>query len=329
MKIKTFLIVCVLILEVAPVQSQTLPALQPPFTLEIENPEDIQALEQAAFAFAVRLSALIYLYQGLIEDESFRRQLTSHDQYLTILLRRGNLTGSLDQMAIIQQNVRNIITEAIELERQLLLDLEERELFDREIQLLREYAEPIDLIREHSGYLQNESEFERFETSDFGTRLQTGESETASEIHFQTDFIPDNDFYLQVQFQLVSYRPLVWNPSAGLIFGSDGGENYYLLKLNVIEQGIDFQAVNFGSSDDLNLFFPVENLNLQRAGNELGVYRRGDMYYLFLNKELIFDARTLPLYGNYVGIYADPGMEISVARFHLYQHRRAEIPAEK
>lgn len=93
--------------------------------------------------------------------------------------------------------------------------------------------------------------------------------------------------------------------------------------MNAIENGIHFLAVNDGRSDEIDLFFPVDNLNAQRAGNELGVYRRGSMLYIFLNKELIFDAESLPLYGNFIGLYADPGMEVAVRRFYLYQRNNS------
>ena len=319
MKVFFLLLAVAFIPPVLSAQSQTLPELQPPITLHIQDPEAPQAMEQAAFNFAVRLSALIYLYQGWIEDESIKRQLASHDQFLTILISRGELSEHVGQMDFIQQNVRRIIREAIEQEREWLEDQQERELFDSEIQQLRERSEPLDIFRDHLGFLQGETEFQRFEILENRTLMVTGESEQASEIHFETEFIPDNDFYLQIHFQLTDYRPLVWNPSSGLIFGSDGGDNYYLLKINSIENGIDFQAVNDGRSDDMDLFFPVENLNVLRAGNELGVYRRKNLIYMFLNKELIFEASSLPLYGKYIGIYADPGLELSVIRFHLYQ----------
>jgi len=127
------------------------------------------------------------------------------------------------------------------------------------------------------------------------------------------------DFYLEALIQVKEYQPLTWDPSPGIIFGSDNTENYHVMKMNFIDNSIDFLTYNFGSLSDNDYRFAVEQFNIPRTGNELALYKEGSTYYFFLNQELVFEADDLALYGHGIGLYVDSGLFLSVSNFQIYQ----------
>jgi hypothetical protein len=299
-------------------RSQTIPELPPPLTLEIEDKDGYETVEVAALNFVIRLSGLVYYYKQFAIDEQMESELQQLENQLEEFLMRGDLVGNLSRLPAIQNKFRIVILNSIEYQKARMEEAEKtKNLFER-INDLKKSGDQIPVVRnDKSPMIKNG--FDEISYGDGRLEVKTGRSETFSSIQFNTDFLRTGDFYLEALIQVKEYQPLTWDPSPGIIFGSDNTENYHVMKMNFIDKSIDFLTYNFGSISDNDYRFAVERFNNPRTGNELALYKEGGTYYFFLNQELVFEADDLALYGHGIGLYVDSGLFLSVSNFQIYQ----------
>lgn len=297
---------------------QTIPAMDPPITISIEEDFTYEELQVAAINFASLLSDVINHYRQFAIDEVMTEQLSAATGELSFLISNGRLVENLPELLVLQNWVRNIITEAILYEQELLKNREEIDEIFKNILDLKQNSEKNEIVsnRKIAALINS---FERIESFKDRLEIKTGNVETFSGIQYNTEFNRSTDFYLETFIQLKDFEPLKWDPSLGLIFGSDSNTNFYVYNINFIDKSVDFTGYNFGEISEFSYNFPVDNLNSPRTGNELSVYRKGQVYHFFLNNELIFEIDRLYMYGNFLGIYAESGLHLSVSNFNLYQ----------
>ncbi len=298
--------------------SQNIPELPPPLTLEIEDEDGYQSVEIAALNFVIRLTGLVYYYRQFAIDEQMERELLQLEKELENFLTRGDLVGNISRLPAIQNRFRIVILNSIQYQNARVEEAEKtKDLYER-INQLKKAENPVPIVKSD----QSPVIFNRFEEIAYGEGrldVRMGQSDTFSLIQFETDYLRTADFYLETLIQVKDYAPLKWNPSPGIIFGSDNAENYHVLKMNFIDKSIDFLTYNFGTLSENDYRFAVENLNNPRVGNELAIYKEGNITYFFLNQELIFEVDNLALYGHGTGLYVEPGLSLSVSNFHIFQ----------
>lgn len=298
--------------------SQTIPKLPPPLTLEISNDDGGEAVEVAALNFIVRLTGLVYYYRQYAIDERMALELEQIENDLEDFLVKGDLLGNFSRLTTIQNRFRITVLNAISYEKELIAEEHKSENLFSRINEMKKTGKKVKIVRSNeSPVIKN-----RFELIDYGENLlevKTGWSETFSSILFEVDYLRTADFYMEALIQVKDYEPLKWDPSPGIIFGSGDTGNYYVFKINFINKSIDFLTYNFGSLSESDYRFPVEKLNGPRAGNELAVYKEGNVFYFFLNQKFIFEADDLALYGHNIGLYVESGLNLSVSNFNLYQ----------
>jgi len=298
--------------------SQTIPELPPPLTLEVNDEDGYEAVEIAALNFVIRLSGLVYYYRHYAIDEQMERELTQLESDLEQFLAQGNLVGNISRLPVIQNRFRIAVLNSIQYQNARMEEAEKtRNLFER-INDLKKSGDQIPVVRNNKSPMIKNI-FDEISYGDGRLEVKTGRSETFSSIQFNTDYLRTADFYLEALIQVKEYQPLTWDPSPGIIFGSDNAENYHVMKVNFIDKSIDFLTYNFGSLSENDYRFPVQRFNNPRTGNELAVYKERGTYYFFLNQELMFEADDLALYGHGIGLYVDSGLSLSVSNFHIYQ----------
>jgi len=298
--------------------SQTIPELPPPLTLEISDEDGYESVEIAALNFVIRLTGLVYYYRQYAIDEQMERELAQLEYDLEQFLAEGDIVGNISRLPAIQNKFRIVVLNSIEYQNARIDEAEKtKDLFSR-INDLKRTGDKLPVVRNNQSPVIKNG-FEQISYGDGRVDVRTGRSETFSSILFDTDYLRTADFYIEVLIQVKEYKPLVWNPSPGIIFGFDIAENYHVVKMNFIDKSIDFLTYNFGDASEADYRFAVEKFNTPRAGNELAVYKEGNTYYFFLNQELIFEADDLALYGHGVGLYVESGLSLSASNFHIYQ----------
>jgi hypothetical protein len=299
-------------------RSQSIPELPPPLTFEIEDEDGYEAVEIAALNFVIRLTGLVYYYRQFAIDEQMEIELTELEKDLEQFLAEGNLVGNISELTVIQNKFRITILNSIQYQNARMAEAEKtKNLFER-INNLKKTGSQIPVVTNtKSPVIKNG--FDQITYGDGRLEVKTGRSDTFSSIQYDTDYLRTADFYFEALIQVKEYQPLTWDPSPGIIFGSDNADNYHVLKMNFIDKSIDFLTYNFGNVIGDEYRFDVERFNSPRAGNELAVYKEGTTTYFFLNQELILEADDLPLYGHGIGLYVDSGLFLSVSNFHIYQ----------
>lgn len=298
--------------------SQTIPKLPPPLILEIEEEASYGAVEVAALNFMIRLTGLVYYYRQYAIDEQMERELQQLENQLEEFLAQGDLVGNISRLPAIQNRFRIVVLNSIEYQNARIAEAEKtKDLFGR-INELKKTGNKLPVVKNNQSPVIKNG-FDEISYGDGRLEIKTGRSETFSSIQFETDYLRTADFYLEALIQVKEYVPVTWDPSPGIIFGSDNTENYYVMKMNFIDKSVDFLTYNFGMLSVNDYRFAVEKFNSPRAGNELAVYKEGNSYYFFLNQELIFEADDLALYGHNMGLYVDSGLNLSVSNFQLFQ----------
>jgi len=298
--------------------SQTIPELPPPLTMEISDEDGYESVEIAALNFVIRLTGLVYYYRQYAIDEQMERELAQLEYDLEQFLAEGDIVGNISRLPAIQNKFRIMVLNSIEYQNARINDAEKtKDLFSR-INDLKRTGNKLPVVRNNKSPMIKNG-FEQISYGDGRLDVRTGRSETFSLIHFDTDYLRTADFYLEALIQVKEYKPLTWDPSPGVIFGSDTAENYHVVKMNFIDKSVDFLTYNFGTLSENDYRFSVERFNNPRTGNELAVYKEGTTYYFFLNQELIFEADDLALYGHGIGLYVDSGLFLSVSNYHIYQ----------
>lgn len=297
---------------------QTIPKLDPPITISVEEDMTLEELQVATINFAVQLSDVIARYQQFAIDETMSEQLSDATAELSFLISNGRLVERLPDLVLLQNWVRNIISDAIIYEKELLKNEEEIDAIFNNVHQLKQNVEPTEIITNKKNAALINS-FEHIELFKNRLEIKTGTVESFSGIQFSKEFDKSADFYLETFIQLKDFSPLQWDPSLGLIFGSDSDTNFYVYKINFIDKSVDFIGHNFEDTPNISYNFPVANLNSPQIGNKLSVYRKGEVYHFFLNNELIFEVDRLYMYGKYIGIAAESGLHLSISDFKMYQ----------
>lgn len=298
--------------------SQSIPELPAPLTFEIEDNDGYEAVEIAALNFVIRLSGLVYYYKQFAIDKQMESELQQLENQLEEFLIRGDLVGNISRLLAIQNKFRIVILNSIEYQNSQIEEAEKTKNLFESINVLKKSGDQIPVVRNDKSP-KTKNGFDEISYGGGRLEVKTGRSEMFSSIEFNTDFLRTGDFYLEALIQVKEYQPFTWDPSPGIIFGSDNTENYHVMKMNFIDKSIDFLTYNFGSISDNDYRFAVERFNNPRTGNELALYKEGGTYYFFLNQELIFEADDLALYGHGIGLYVDSGLFLSVSNFHIYQ----------
>lgn len=299
-------------------RTQTIPELPPPLTLEISDENEYGSVEIAALNFVIRLSGLVYYYKEFAIDEQMEQELQQLEAELERYLIQGDLVGNISRLPAIQNRFRIVILNSIQYQNARMEEAEKtKNLFER-INNIKKTGNQISVVTNNKSPMIKNS-FDQITYGDGRLDVKTGRSETFSSIQFDTDYLRTADYYLEALIQVKEYQPLTWDPSPGIIFGSDNTENYHVMKMNFIDKSIDFQTYNFGNLSEDEYRFDVEKFNSPRAGNELAIYKEGSTTYFFLNQELIFEADDLSLYGHGIGLYVDSGLFLSVSNFQVYQ----------
>lgn len=245
--------------------SQTIPKLPSPLTLEISDDEGEETVEVAALNFIIRLTGLVYYYRQYAIDEQMAVELEQIENDLEDFLLRRDLVGNLPLLTTIQNRFRIIVLNAISYENELLAEeVKSDDLFSR-INDIKKTGSKVRIVnRNQSPVIKNG--FDEISYGDGRLDVKTGRSETFSSIQFETDYLRTADFYLEALIQVKEYVPVTWDPSPGIIFGSDNTENYYVMKMNFIDKSVDFLTYNFGMLSVNDYRFAVEKFNSPRAG---------------------------------------------------------------
>lgn len=312
------ILVLLLLVCVTNGRSQSIPELPPPLTFEIEDEDGYEAVEIAALNFVIRLTGLVYYYRQFAIDEQMELELLQLESQLEQFLAQGDIVGNISQLPTIQNRFRIVILNSIQYQNARIEEAEKTKNLYERINELKESGNQIPVATNNKSPMIK-SGFEQINYDDGRLEVKTGRSETFSAIQYDIDYLRTADFYLEVLIQVREYQPLTWDPSPGIIFGSNNTDNYHVIKMNFIDKSIDFLTFNFGNVSDDGYRFDVENINSPRAGNELAVYKEGSSIYFFLNQQLIFEADDLPLYGHGIGLYVDSGLFLSVSNFRIYQ----------
>lgn len=309
-----------------PTWGQSIPDLPPPVyvpnyveldrTTMDEVADAINRQNKAARMYAREIFDVIYKYLPYSVDRKMENDLQEQKRRLTKLLEKGSPRSHEDEMTAIQNEVREIISNGIIRQRQLNEEKQREREFINSINSLKKAVNKVDF---RNKTLETINDFKYLDINQNRIKLETGKTGSFSAIQYPAGINSNNNFLLESFIQVLDFKPYKWDPSVGLIFGSDSKSNYFVFKINFIDKSIDVIRHNFGeNSKELNKH-PIQNLNKSSAGNKLSIYKRGAEIYFFINGEKVYQTNGLYMYGEFVGIYAEEGLNLSIPEFSMFK----------
>lgn len=308
---------------------QSIPKLESPVyvpnynTLDQTTMDDIadaiNRQNEAALIYSRKIFELIHEYLPHSIDDEMREGLSKQENQLKNLLKKGSPRSHVNEMTIIQNNIRRVISEGIIREREYVANQKENEEFNATLDDLRK---PVN--RKELNFEDNSAEtintFENIEIKSNRLILQTGRIDGFSAIKYPAGIDSREDIFLESFIQVTDFKAYTWDPSVGIIFGSDLDSNFFIYKINFIDKSLDILGYNYGELSKITESVKVDNINRPKVGNKLSVYKKGNSFHFYLNDQKIYKTDGLHMYGEYIGIYSEAGLSLSILDFELFKN---------
>lgn len=127
--------------------------------------------------------------------------------------------------------------------------------------------------------------------------------------------MPLQDFYITARMKRQSGD---YGAFYGLSWGRTGAENYYAFCINPQSQQADIVEVNQGNKRWLMNRGSIEGLVTQKGYNELGIQKKGNRIYFFINGQLYFEGAYKPFLGQHVGFLLMGEVQVDVDYLQIY-----------